>query len=137
MTLCCRGRTEHLSWSRDQCGLFRTVGRYGPFPQCLRERFEGVIWRFRTGSQWREMSEEFGARQTLCDRFGQRRDVGMFAALTEGMSAEAAVRGQDTGGTGGRQRRQARLNAEEGVDAERRQPTTTPQMGVPGPASPA
>ena len=40
---------------------FLPIGRYGSFSQHLREQFEGVIWRFRTGSQWREMPEEFGA----------------------------------------------------------------------------
>jgi transposase len=73
---------------------FLPIGRYGPFPQHLREQFEGVIWRFRTGSQWREMSEESGAWQTVYDRFAQWRDVGVFAALMEGMIAEAARRGQ-------------------------------------------
>lgn len=73
---------------------FLPIGRYGPFPQHLREQFEGVIWRFRTGSQWREMPEEFGAWQTVYDRFTQWRDVGVFAALMEGMIAEVARRGQ-------------------------------------------
>jgi transposase len=73
---------------------FLPIGRYGPFPQHLREQFEGVIWRFRSGSQWREMPEEFGAWQTVYDRFSQWRDVGVFVALMEGMIAEAARRGQ-------------------------------------------
>src|ERR1039458_2390659 len=40
------------------------------------------------------MPEEFGAWQTVYDRFAQWRDVGVFAALMEGMIAEAARRGQ-------------------------------------------
>ncbi|REK90163.1 transposase [Streptomyces inhibens] len=32
---------------------FLPSGRCGPYPQRLREQFEGVIRRFRTGSQWR------------------------------------------------------------------------------------
>lgn len=70
------------------------VGAYGPYPYRLREQFEGVIWRFRTGSQWREMPGEFGAWQTVYDRFVQWRDGGVFAALMEAMIAEAARRGQ-------------------------------------------
>ncbi|BCL33220.1 hypothetical protein GCM10017557_80790 [Streptomyces aurantiacus] len=31
------------------------IGRFGPYPERLRQQFEGVIWRFRTGGQWREM----------------------------------------------------------------------------------
>ncbi|MBT3154987.1 transposase [Streptomyces sp. CHD11] len=41
---------------------FLPVGQYGPYPQRPREQFKGLVWRFRTGSQWREMPrEEFGA----------------------------------------------------------------------------
>jgi hypothetical protein len=40
------------------------------------------------------MPEEFGAWQTVYDRFAQWRDIGVFAALMEGMIAEAARRGQ-------------------------------------------
>lgn len=65
---------------------FLPIGRYGPFPQHLREQFEGVIWRFRTGSQWQEMPKEFGTWQTVYDRFAQRRDIGVFAALMEGLT---------------------------------------------------
>ena len=73
---------------------FLPIGAYGPYPQRLRDQFEGVIWRFRTGSQWREMPTEFGAWQTVYARFTQWRDAGVFAALMEGMIAEAARRDQ-------------------------------------------
>lgn len=42
-------------------GTFLPVGRFGPYPERLPEQFEGESWRFRTGSQWREMPERFGA----------------------------------------------------------------------------
>jgi transposase len=61
--------------------------------QRLREQFEGVIWWFRSGGQWREMPAEFGAWQTVYDRFTKWRDAGVFAALMDGMIAEAAARG--------------------------------------------
>lgn len=73
---------------------FLPVGRYGPYPKHLREQFEGVIWKFRSGGQWREMPQEFGAWQTVYDRFAQWRDGGVFAVLMEAMIAEAASRGQ-------------------------------------------
>jgi hypothetical protein len=41
-----------------------------------------------------EIPEEFGAWQTVYDRFAQWRDIGVFAALMEGMIAEAARLGQ-------------------------------------------
>ncbi|GCD96091.1 transposase [Embleya hyalina] len=53
-----------------------------------------MIWRFRTGSQWREMPAEFGAWSTVYGRFRQWRDAGMFQALMEVLIALAARRGQ-------------------------------------------
>ena len=73
-------------------GPFLPVGRFGPYPERLREQFEGVIWRFRTGSQWREMPERFGAWQTVYNRFMRWRDAGVFEALLEEAIAEAARR---------------------------------------------
>ena len=70
------------------------IGRFGPYPHRLRDQFEGVIWRFRTGSQWREMPAEFGPWQTVYDAFSRWRDAGVFAALMDAMIAEAARRGQ-------------------------------------------
>ncbi|MEU8865144.1 transposase [Streptomyces umbrinus] len=29
------------------------IGAYGPYPHRLRDHFEGVIWTFRPGAQWR------------------------------------------------------------------------------------
>ena len=73
---------------------FLPIGRYGPYPQRLREQFEGVIWKFRSGGQWREMPTEFGAWQTVCDCFAQWRGGGVFAALMEAVIAGVARRGQ-------------------------------------------
>jgi transposase len=70
------------------------IGAYGPYPERLRQQFEGVIWRFKTGGQWREMPQEFGAWPTVHNRFRQWRDVGVFEALLEGLIAEAAKRGE-------------------------------------------
>lgn len=70
------------------------VGEYGPYPERLRQQFEGVIWRFSTGSQWREMPAEFGAWSTVHNRFRQWRDAGVFEALLQGLIAEAAKRGE-------------------------------------------
>ncbi|MDQ0904273.1 transposase [Streptomyces canus] len=70
------------------------IGEYGPYPERLRQQFEGVIWRFRTGGQWREMPQEFGARSTVSNRFRQWRDAGVFEVLLEGLIAEVAKRGE-------------------------------------------
>lgn len=70
------------------------IGEYGPYPVKLRDQFEGVIWRFRSGAQWREMPEEFGPWPTVYGRFRVWRDAGVFAALLEGLIAEAARQGK-------------------------------------------
>lgn len=70
------------------------IGEYGAYPKALRQQFEGVIWRFRTGGQWREMPSEFGAWSTVSNRFRQWRDAGVFEALLEDLIAEAAKRGE-------------------------------------------
>lgn len=41
-------------------GPYLPIGEYGPYPVRPRGQFEGVIRRFRSGGQWREMPEEFG-----------------------------------------------------------------------------
>ena len=50
------------------------IGECDPYPEWLRQQFEGVIWRFRTGGQWREMPQEFGAWSTVSNRFRQWRE---------------------------------------------------------------
>lgn len=70
--------------------LYLPIGRYGPYPERLREQFEGVIWRFRSSGQWREMPAEFGPWATVCGRFRVWRNAGVFSALLEGVIAEAA-----------------------------------------------
>jgi transposase len=44
---------------------FLAIGWFGPYPKRLRPQFEGVIWRFRTGSQWRDMPPVHGAWPTV------------------------------------------------------------------------
>ncbi|OKJ26678.1 transposase [Streptomyces sp. CB01580] len=87
-------RTELTDDEWELIGPFLPIGRSGPYPEHLREQFEGVIWKFRSGSQWREMPSEFGVWQTVYNRFLQWRDAGVFEALMDGMIAEAARRGQ-------------------------------------------
>ncbi|MGW2937235.1 transposase [Streptomyces sp. NPDC055722] len=37
------------------------IGRYGPYPEHLCDQMEWIIWRFRTGSPWRDVPEAFGS----------------------------------------------------------------------------
>lgn len=70
--------------SDDQWELIESylpIGEYGPYLVRLRDRFEGVIWRFRSGAQWREKPEEFGPWPTVYGRFRVWWDAGVFTAL--------------------------------------------------------
>ena len=70
---------------------FLPIGEYGPYPERLREQFEGVIWRFRTSSQWREMPGEFGPWPTVYGRFRVWRDAGVFTAMRVHVDLEVAA----------------------------------------------
>ncbi len=35
---------------------FLPMGKYGPYPERLRNQFEHAMWRFAAGAQWREIS---------------------------------------------------------------------------------
>lgn len=56
-------------------GSHLPIGEYGPYPERLRQQFEGVVWRFKTGGQWREMPQESGAWSTVSNRFRHRAAV--------------------------------------------------------------
>ncbi|CAO0831479.1 hypothetical protein GCM10010298_67970 [Streptomyces microflavus] len=83
-----RRQLTHAQWKFIE--PFLPIGRYGPYPERLREQFEGVVWRFRSSGQWREMPAEFGPWATVYGRFRVWRDAGVFTALLEGLIAQAA-----------------------------------------------
>ncbi|MFE2246934.1 IS5 family transposase [Streptomyces lavendulae] len=69
------------------------LGERGPIPD-LRRLVNGVMWRFRTGSPWRDMPQQYGSWSTVYGRFHLWAGAGVFQALTEAVIAEAAARGQ-------------------------------------------
>lgn len=42
---------------------------------------EGIAWRFRTGSPWRDVPERFGPWQTVYDRHNRWSENGTYALL--------------------------------------------------------
>ncbi len=65
----------------------------GPLPRRVRDQFNGVLWRFRTGSGWRDVPERYGPWSTLYSRFNAWAKSGVFQGLMEALIAEAASRG--------------------------------------------
>ncbi|AQZ66557.1 transposase [[Actinomadura] parvosata subsp. kistnae] len=70
------------------------VAATGPLPRRMREQFNGILWRFRTGSGWRDVPERYGPWSTVYSRFNNWANAGVFQGLMEALIAEAAARGQ-------------------------------------------
>ncbi|MCK9905145.1 transposase [Parafrankia colletiae] len=67
------------------------LGASGPIPD-LRSYFNAVMWRFRTGSPWRDVPNRYGSWSTIYDRFRLWARDGVFQTLMDAMITEAAVR---------------------------------------------
>ena len=60
----------------------------------VREHFNGILWRFRTGAGWRDVPERHGPWSTVYSRFNAWAKAGVFQMLMDAPIAEAASRGQ-------------------------------------------
>lgn len=70
------------------------VAATGPLPRRVRDQFNGVLWRFRTGSGWRDVPDRYGPWSTVYSRFSNWAKAGVFQDLMDALIAEAAARGQ-------------------------------------------
>jgi transposase len=70
------------------------VAATGPLPRRVRDQFNGVLWRFRTGSGWRDVPERYGPWSTIYSRFSTWAKAGVFQDLMNALIAEAAGRGK-------------------------------------------
>ncbi len=86
-----RGELTDDEWSLIEPHL--PLGERGPIPD-LRQQFNAVMWRFRTGSPWRDLPAEYGPWSTVYDRFRLWATIGVFEQLMQAVIAEAAARGQ-------------------------------------------
>jgi transposase len=73
---------------------FLPVAATGPLARRLRDQFNGVMWRLRTGSAWRDVPERYGPWSTVARKFREWALAGVFQNLMDGLIAEAAARGQ-------------------------------------------
>ncbi|WP_431355715.1 IS5 family transposase [Agrobacterium vaccinii] len=51
-----------------------------------RRVINGILWRFRTGSSWRDVPERYGPRTTLYNRFSRWRKAGVWDRLLDAVS---------------------------------------------------
>lgn len=73
---------------------FLPVAATGPLPTRARAQFNGVLWRFRNGTGWRDVPDRYGPWTSIYTRFRAWAVAGVFQALMDGLIAEAASRGQ-------------------------------------------
>jgi transposase len=60
----------------------------------LRAQFNGIMWKYRTGSPWRDVPERYGKWATVYDRFRTWRDDGVWEALFQAVLDDAESRGE-------------------------------------------
>ncbi|MFI0901051.1 transposase [Streptomyces sp. NPDC020983] len=75
-----------------ECALIEPhlpVAATGPLPRRVRNQFR-VLWRFRTGSGWRDVPDRYGLWSTAYSRFSNWSKAGVFQGLMEALIAEAA-----------------------------------------------
>ena len=87
-----RGDVTDAEWALIE--PFVPVGGRGPVSGMRRAQFNGVMWRFRTGSPWRDVPERYGPWSTVAGRFRVWAKQQVFERLMDGLIAEAAARGQ-------------------------------------------
>jgi len=85
-----RGDLTDTEWEMIEPHL--PLGASGPIPD-LRNQFNAVMWRFRTGSPWRDVPGEYGNWSTIYDRFRAWARQGVLENLMKVMISEAAARG--------------------------------------------
>ncbi|WP_368861209.1 transposase [Frankia sp. AgB32] len=77
-------------------GPFLPIGLFGPYPARLRAQFEGVVWRFRTGSPWRELPAEFGRGRRCTTGFGSGGTTGCSTRCSRACWRRPPVAGRST-----------------------------------------
>jgi putative transposase len=67
------------------------AGRRGRPWNDHRRTLEGIAWRFRTGSPWRDLPRGFGAWQSVWDRHRRWSEDGTYGRMFAAVRADAAV----------------------------------------------
>ena len=71
------------------------VGRRGRPWNDHRLTLEGICWRFRTGSPWRDLPDEFGAWQSVWERHRRWSADGTYEAMFAAVKKIAGVDAED------------------------------------------
>ena len=81
-------------WARIEPLLPPLQGRMGRPMRDHRVLVEGAIWRFRTGSPWRDLPSEFGPWQTVWKRHARFAEDGIWDQVLTVLLTEADTVGE-------------------------------------------
>ncbi|GAA2117141.1 hypothetical protein GCM10009780_76040 [Actinomadura alba] len=77
-----RGELTEVAWARIEPLLPQVDGR-GRRWRDHRQVINGILWRLRTGSPWRDVPERYGPWQTCYERWKRWDEDGTWARLLE------------------------------------------------------
>lgn len=78
-------------WELLEAAMPRDAGRPGRPWNDHRRTLEGIIWRFRTGSPWRDLPDEFGAYQSVWQRHRLWSTDGTYDKMHAAVRAQARL----------------------------------------------
>lgn len=81
-------------WDMVKTVLPQDAGRPGRPWNDHRLTLEGIIWRFRTGSPWRDLPAEFGAYQSVWQRHRLWSTDGTYEKMHAAVRAEVRLEGE-------------------------------------------
>ncbi len=82
------------AWAWMEPLLPSSAGRRGGRWRDHRQVIEAIAWRYRTGSPWRELPEQFGPWQTAYERLTRWSSDGTWANLLARAQADADAAGE-------------------------------------------
>jgi transposase len=87
-----RGDLTDAQWAR--ISRYLPISDLGRLPLNLRQQINGVNWRFRTGSPWRDVPERYGKWATVYDLHSRYCRDGTWPAILLGILADAEETGE-------------------------------------------
>ena len=87
-----RGDLTDAQW--EWIRRYVPVSPLGRLPRNLRKQIDGVNWRFRTGSPWRDVPERYGKWATVYDLHQRYCESGTWLAILLGIIADAEEMGE-------------------------------------------
>jgi len=86
-------------WALLEPVLPGVAGRPGRPWNDHRRTLEGIVWRFRTGSPWRDLPSEFGAYQSVWERHRRWSTDGTYNTMFAAVKANATDEDRQLMGT--------------------------------------